>query len=183
MLIPARFSSTHLDAIISKGPSLCLSLQYFESGNDDTGKGYKLNDAAVIRLASAAPNLVHVSLSGSTGLTDASLLALLNHCPQVRYIAITGNDRVTGKIKGPALNTLRERPELGKTLDTLCLTDQSYECNTAVKKLSAARKKLAIEVGCTGEGGGGVSTWLGGKEKDGYEAIDGPGGLPRYGGY
>ncbi len=41
---------------------------------------------------------------------------------------------------------------------------------------------MAIEVGSTHEREGGVSTWLGGKEVDGYQAFGGPGGFDSYGG-
>ena len=68
----------------------------------------------------------------------------------------------------------------------LRLTDQiawDKKFDTALKKLSSARKKLAIEVGNTHERRGEVNTWLGGKEKYGYQAFGGPGGFNQYGGF
>lgn len=164
---------------------MCHTLLHFGAGNDDTGRRARLHDEAVIRFAAAAPNLVHVKLSGATGLSDASLAALLEDCRQLQYICIEGNDKVDGHIKGPALDTLRERPELGKKLDTIRLVNQDSletEFITALKKLSAARKKLAIQFGSMGSGLN-VDTWLGGKRKSGYQALGGPGGFSQYGGY
>jgi hypothetical protein len=182
---PAR-RSAHLDAIVAAGSAFCHSLQDFRSGDSETGRGARLSNAAVVRLATACPNLIHASLAGSTRLGDASLLAFFANCPKLRYLSITGNDRVSGGLKGPALDELREKPDLGKHLEKMCLTDQCVcdkKFDKAIKDLSAARKKLPIEVGSTHERDGGVSTWLGGKEKMGYQAFGGPGGFNRFGGW
>jgi Golgi nucleoside diphosphatase len=81
---------------------------------------------------------------------------------------------------------VRERPDLAKELIKLRLTDQAEFdkiFKTAVKALSATRKRLAIEIGNTHERHGGISTWIGSKEIHGYQAFDGPGGFDSYGGY
>lgn len=99
---------------------------------------------------------------------------------------MSGNDKVAGGLRGEALDALRENKNEAKKLVKLRLTDQSlYDkvFDTAVKQLSQARKKLAIEVGCTRERGGDVNTWLGGKEKYGFQAFDGPGGFDQFGGF
>ncbi|KAI4263202.1 MAG: hypothetical protein L6R42_001642 [Xanthoria sp. 1 TBL-2021] len=174
--------SPHLDAILSLGPALCQSIQHLESGDSDTGRGNKITDQAVTKLAAALPNLLRVSLSGATRLSDKSLLVFFTHCPDLRHISIGGNDRVSGSVKGPALNALREQPNLSKKPDTLRLANQpeyNQKFNTAIKKVSAARKKLAIQVGCTGRGGLGVNTYIAGKMKDGHQALGGPGGFSR----
>ena len=113
-----------------------------------------------------------MSHDGSTGLGEASLVAFFGNCPHLRYLHISGDDKVAGKVKGPALDELREKPGWGKELEKLRLTDQrSYDKSfvKAIKSLSALRgKKVAIEVGDTHERSVGVSTWLGGKQKWGY---------------
>ena len=89
-------------------------------------------------------------------------------------------------MKGTALSVLREKPNMGKKLVKLRLTDQNEsdkKFKASVKALSAARKGLAIEIGCTHERYGDVNTWLGGKEKYGYQAFGGPGGFDSYGGF
>ncbi|KAI4276471.1 MAG: hypothetical protein L6R38_005661 [Xanthoria sp. 2 TBL-2021] len=175
--------SLHLDAILSLGPALCQSIQHLESRDSDTGRGKKITDQAVTKDAAA---LLHVSLSAATRLSDDSLLAFFTHCPDLRYISIDGNDRVSGSVKGPALDALREQPNLGKKLDTVRLADQpeyNQKFNTAIKKVSAARKKLVIQVGCTGRGWLGVNTYIAGKMKDGYQALGGPGSFSQYGGF
>lgn len=145
-----------------------------------------MSDVAVICFAKACPNLIHVSLDGATRLTDDSLLAFFTNCPSLRYIQLSGNDKVAGKLKGTALDVLRETPSIGEELVKLRLTDQvefNKTFDTSVKALSAARKKLPIEIGNTHERHGGVNTWLGGKEKQGHQAFGGPGGFDSYGGF
>ncbi|KAL9582184.1 MAG: hypothetical protein Q9212_003438, partial [Teloschistes hypoglaucus] len=154
----------HLDEIIATGPTLCHTLLHFAAGNCETGNGDRLHDEAVIRFAAAAPNLVHVDLSGAPSLSDASLAALLEHCRELQYLCIVGNDNEDGCIKGPALDILRERPELGQKLDTICLVNQDTlqeEFKTALEKLSSARKNLAIQFGSFGMGRS-ANAWLGG---------------------
>jgi len=161
-------------------------LQDFRSGDSETGNGGQLTDAAVVRLATACPNLTHASLDGSKYLTDISMLAFFSNCPNLRYLAVTGNDKVPGNLKGSALDELRENPDLGKKLKKMRLTDQDIfdkKLERAVKSLSTSRKTLAIEVGNTHERGGHVTTWLGGKEKMGYQAFGGPGGFSQFGGW
>ncbi|KAJ9653322.1 hypothetical protein H2201_009154 [Coniosporium apollinis] len=179
-------TDAHLDAIIARGPSFCHSLLDFRAGDAETGNGTRMSDAAVNRFAKACPNLVHVSLDGAIHLTDESLLAFFTNCPNLRYIQFSGNDKVAGKLRGSALDALREKPDVGKKLAKLRLTDQVEFDKTfkaAVKALSAARKRLAIEIGNTHERHGDVNTWLGGKEEHGYQAFDGPGGFNSYGGF
>jgi hypothetical protein len=178
--------SACLDAITARGPSFCHSLLDFRAGDAETGEGAQMSDTAVIRFARACANLVHVSLDGATHLTDGSLLAFFTNCPNLRYIHFSGNDKVAGGLRGTALDVLREKPDVGKKLVKLRLTDQREVDKTfekAVKALSAARKGLAIEIGNTHERHGNVNTWLGGKERYGYQAFDGPGGFDQCGGF
>ena len=169
---------------MAAGPAYCHSLHQFECGDTDSGNGACLTDASIARLAEACPNLVHVSLKAATGLKDSSLLALVTRCPRLQYVQISGNDKVHGTVKGSALEAMRDDAGLGSKLQKLRVTDQDrYDEKKILKSLSAKRKKLAIEVGDTGEGWGGVNTWLGGKMKMGYQALGGPGGFSQYGGY
>ncbi len=178
--------STHIDALVAAGPSTCHSLRHIQCGDTDSGNGAGLTDASITRLASACPNLIHVSLEASTSLTDSALLALVTKCPDLQYVQISGNDKVPGKVIGPALERMGEEASLGIKLQKLRLTDQgNYDSKfkKMVKNLSAKRKKLAIEVGEVCERGIGVNTWLGGKEKTGYQALGGPGGFSQFGGF
>lgn len=178
--------SLHLDAIVAAGPSFSHQLEAIELGDSETGKGSRLRDDAVTRLARACPSLNHVSLTGTRSLTDESLSAIFNNCPHIRYLSITGNDRCPGDIDGVSLEALAENSALVPALVKLRLTDQKIydkRLDKAYKLLSSARKRLAIEVGNTHERGGFVTTWLGGKQRDGYQAFEGPGGFSQYGGY
>jgi hypothetical protein len=141
-----------------------------------------VRDAAIVRFATACPNLVHVKLDGGRNLGDASLFAFFINCPNLRYIQVSGNDKCTGNIQGSALDQLKEAAERAKKLEKIRLTDQTSIAES-VKDLSMVRKKLSIELGETRERGSRVYTWLGGKEKFGYQAFGGPGGFSQYGGW
>ena len=149
--IIAGVNGAHIDAIISMGPLFCHSLQDFRAGDAETGKGAGLSDNAIIRLARAGPNLVHVGLDGATHLTDESLLALFVNCASLRYIQFLGDDKVAGTMRGTALSVLRDTPSIGKELVKLRLTDRAEfdkGFTTVIKTLSAARKRPSlIEVG------------------------------------
>ncbi|CAD6580869.1 MAG: hypothetical protein ASARMPRED_000352 [Alectoria sarmentosa] len=176
----------HLDAIVAAGPAYCHSLRQFKCGYSDTGNGGSLTDVSISQLAAACPNLTHISLAASIRLTDSSLLALVTKCPDLQYVEISGNDKVSGNIKGPALEQIREDASLGKKLQKLRLTDQCLSAqrfSKMLKSLSVKRKKLEIVVGDVRERGFGVNTWLGGKKKSGYQAFGGPGGFGHYGGF
>ena len=178
--------SAHIDAIVAAGLDYCHSLRHFESGDTDSGNGSGLTDASVIRLAEVCPNLIHVSLEASIRLTDSSLLALVKKCPELQYVQISGNDKVAGRVDGPALEAMTEDASLGRNLQKFRLTDQSTsgtKFSNILQSLSAKRKKLAIEVGEVRERGPGVCTWVGGKKKMGYQAFGAPGGFTRYGGF
>ncbi|KUL87331.1 hypothetical protein ZTR_04728 [Talaromyces verruculosus] len=165
-------------------PSFLSAILDFRLGDAETGKGFHISDAAVVRLAESCPNLVHVQLDGGTYLTDAALLALFQHCPHLRYVQLSGNDKCTGGLKGSALDALREDPKMAKNLVKLRLTDQNdLQFQKPLKELSTKRKKLSIVVGCTHERGGCCSTWLGGKQRYGYQAFGGPGGFDQFGGF
>lgn len=180
-------TSSHIETLLSMPSSFLSGILEFGLGDSETRTGRNISDAAITRLAECCPNLIHVQLDGTIHLTDTSLLALFKNRPHLRYVQFSGNDNSPGGLKGTALDTLREDPKMCKDLVKLRLTDQhefEKKLQTALKALSTKRKKLSIEVGCTdGRIGSGVSTLLGGKEKNGYQALGGPGGFDRYGGY
>lgn len=115
-----------------------------------------------------------------------SLLLLFTNYKNLRYVQVSGNDKVAGRLRGTALDLLRDNPTIGAKVIKLRFTDQSdfdKVFKTAIKALSLARKRLIIEVGNTHERHGGVYTWLSRKERHGYQAFRGPGDFDSYGGY
>ena len=85
--------------MIVAGSAFCHSLQDFRSGDSETGKGNQITDAAIGHLTAACPNLIQVGLDGSKNLTDMSLIAFFRNCPMIRYLAVTGNDKVQEALK------------------------------------------------------------------------------------
>lgn len=158
--------SSHLDAIAAK-PDFCHSLRELTCGISDNGYGSNLSDAAVIRLASVCPGLIHVTLQSSINLTDRAMLSLVNYCPRLQSLEMSGHDKGNGHLKGSVLDDLRQHPCLGKNLKQLYLTDQGHRAafGKAVKQLCAARKTLRIQTGGTGKWGFGVENWVG-SERD-----------------
>ena len=109
---------------MAAGPAYCRSLRHSQCGDTDSGNGAVLTDASITRLAAACPNPVHVSIEASTDLTDSSLLAVVTECPDLRYVQISGNDKVRGMVEGPALGEIGEDASLGEKLQKLRLRDQ-----------------------------------------------------------
>ncbi|KAG5645747.1 hypothetical protein DXG03_005284 [Asterophora parasitica] len=125
------------------------------------------------------------------------MMACCRGCPALELLQITGNDKVKGRIGGPALEELKATPALAPNLKELVLYDQnSYAKNfeKALKGLSKERKTLAIKTGdslgdgmadnmiAAMTGGAMTNTWVGGKlikiDVDG--GIFGSGGLDMY---
>ncbi|KAG0651730.1 hypothetical protein D0Z07_2111 [Hyphodiscus hymeniophilus] len=129
-----------------------------------SGNGSSLSDAAVSRLTTACPNLVHIDMESARDLMDAALLAICRNCPNVEYISIDGNGKKKGHIGGTALDTLRADKKLAKELRVLHLVDQPWSLNIAAMALSRSRKKLEIRTGDTHKWGDGIiGKCLGGK--------------------
>ena len=141
---------------------------------------------AVIQLARSYPGLIRVSFAGTRLLTDTSLSAIFSSCQHVRYLSITGNDQYTGGMDGASLEAPAEKPALAPASVKLHLTSQRT-CDKRLDKAfglsTSARKCSAMEAGNSHERGGFVKTWLRGKQKDGYQALGGPGSFSQYSGY
>ena len=106
-----------------------------------------------------------MTLESSIDLTDRAMLSLVNYCPQLQCLTMSGHDKGKGHLKGSVLDDLRQHPCLGKKLKQLYLADQGHGVafGKAVKQLSAARKTLRIQTGETGKWGFGMKDWVGGK--------------------
>ena len=144
--------SFHLDDIAAN-PDFSHSLRELKCGSSDNGYGSRPSDAAVIRLVSVCPSLIHVTLESSIDLTDRAMLSLVNYCPQLQWLTMSGHDKRKGHLRGSVLDDLRQHPCLGKNLKQLCLADQGHGIafGKAVKQLSAARRTLRIQTGETGK--------------------------------
>ncbi|KIV80777.1 hypothetical protein PV11_08254 [Exophiala sideris] len=165
----------HLDLVVAAGANFCHKLEEFSCGDDSTGYGSELSDAAVIRLAAACPNLRKVYLTSATRLTDDALLAFFTHCPKIHTLSITGNDKGKGNIKGSALLELKKDKEMAKQLRKLDLVDQQSLDHKYLKSVGTARKQLVITEGDSSEKSydfGSISTWKGGKLKLDNSSFD-----------
>ncbi|KAH0499650.1 hypothetical protein TgHK011_006827 [Trichoderma gracile] len=179
---PEKFpiKDAHIDALIEAGTDVCHSLRSFSAGDAETGQGRELTDAAIVRLAQACPNLVHVSLDGAVQLTDKSLLSLFTNCPNLVFVQVSGDDNSPGRVKGTALRKLKDSPAMAPKLIELKLSDQceiDERLEAAMKALSAARRDLLIQADNTHEEYGSVHYWLGGKNKFEYELFGGASGM------
>lgn len=139
------FPSEHLQAIIAR-PQLAAGLQKLVLGDSDTGYGAYLSDAVVQTLVAATPNLRVLSLDACTQLSDTTLIVILTHCPLLERLAITGNDKVRGRLSGKGLKDLKAQPTIGLALKELVLYDQ-YVPEKECKALTKARKGLAVKTG------------------------------------
>lgn len=76
-------------------------------------------------------------------------MAMIESCPKLEAIHLSGNDKVKGRVKGPALEALTANPELAPSLKDLTLYDQPFELRDKIMNLSQARKTLWIHDGDT----------------------------------
>jgi len=166
-----NIKDSHIDALANAELGFRSSLLNLSCGNSDNGYGGSLTTEAVVRLASACPNLVSVQLEAARNLDDTALLAIAENCKDVVFIGISGHDRGLGKISDTALKTLKGEKKVATKLRYLYIVDQPV--SKACKALSKARKALAIIEGRTeGDGiaaqwlasGEPLTTWFGGKE-------------------
>lgn len=129
---------------------MTTTLEKLSLGDSDTGNGGRLSDDVVQSLVAAAPNLRVLSLDACTQLTDATLIAALTQCPRLELLAITGNDKVGGRITRQALKTLKDQPTLGPALKELVLYDQRGDgLDNAAQTLTAAPSSFAVKTGET----------------------------------
>ena len=70
--------------------------------------------------------------SEATNLSDAALSALLNNCPHLFYVSLTGVKGKEGQLRGTALQEWIEKPWLGKTIFSLDIEHQDNEHRQAI---------------------------------------------------
>ncbi|CAJ2502415.1 Uu.00g098090.m01.CDS01 [Anthostomella pinea] len=136
----------HISAIASSG--FCEKLRKVQFGDDDTGIGSSISDAAIKQLAQACPQLLEVNFTSAVALSDAALLALVEHCPQLTSINVCGNDKIKGNIRGSCFDQLIAKPDFAPRLQTLSLIDERVG-EKKIKALSRARRALTIREGDT----------------------------------
>lgn len=173
----ANFSieDSHVAGFIAR-PDICGRLQRFAAGDSDTGNGGAVrNEAAFIQFVRLCSSMRVFRLEASTSLSDATLSAIFEACPQIEMVQLTGHDKCKGKVTGKALKMLAKSPSWAPHLRALHLHDQDHKLDASVKVLSAARPRLWIFTGETlgnsmsaqmlaADGDGADShTWLGGK--------------------
>ncbi|KAK7024017.1 hypothetical protein R3P38DRAFT_2955892 [Favolaschia claudopus] len=153
-------------------PAICRRIQRFTAGDSDTGCGSGVGEEVFVRFVKLCSTMRVFRLDSFTSLSDASLLTIFEHCPNIEMICLAGNDKVHGNVSGTALKTLASRPYLAPKLKSLSLIDQQTGVQSGVKVLSRARPMLWIYTGDTvGNSMAAQSlgeeeqmfTWLGGK--------------------
>lgn len=136
---------SHLDAIRSR-PALAARLKALVLGDSDNGYGTYISDQTIMALANACPNLVYINLESVNRLTDDALIAICQACPLLESLRITGHDKSRGSIEGEGLKFLTENPTVAPNLKDLNLMDQRVN-EKVLKLLSKTRKTLAIASG------------------------------------
>ena len=135
----------HLLAIAQAfGPQL----KVLEVGDSDTGYGSYFSSQAVQQFVRACPNLTKLHLESATQVDDKAFSAICSSCLQLQDLAVTGNDKVSGKLKSASVKLLTEGklPELRQ----LYITDQNGITYNAVEKLTKARgRRLRVQAGET----------------------------------
>lgn len=131
-------------------PDVCRRLQRFAAGDSNTGNGGGVrNEAAFIQFVRLCSSMRVFRLEAFTSLSDATLLAIIEACPRIEMVQLTGHDKSHGKVTGAALKKLARTPSWAPNLKALYLLDQSHKLDGGVKVLSAARPTLWIFTGET----------------------------------
>ncbi|SJL16143.1 uncharacterized protein ARMOST_19662 [Armillaria ostoyae] len=133
-------------------PALCTRLTTFLAGDNETGSGVHVSKEAFVRFIKMCPEMRLMRLESHTSLGQDALLAILESCPKIEALHISGHDRSHGRIDDKALTAVAAacdaNPSFGVKLRDLTLHDQSvYE--KGVKKLQKARRLVIVRTGDT----------------------------------
>ncbi|KAH7303857.1 hypothetical protein B0I35DRAFT_446123 [Stachybotrys elegans] len=143
----------HIDQLLSLGPLVCRGLASFQFiyvtvACVADNNAVSLTDNALVRLASACPNLVNVQIPGTAGLGDASLHAFLARCPKLKVLEISDCTwGASSKLTPLAFEKFRENRHWAPRLKSLRVSKSTNKCVLrAVKALSRRRPALSIRL-------------------------------------
>lgn len=100
---------------------------------------HSLTCEAVVRLATACPNLKKVQLQAASSVKDDGLRGLFTKCPNLISVEVTGTSSGSG-ISGQLLDELREKPEWVPKLKNLILGERE-ENKVFMKAMRALTKE------------------------------------------
>ncbi|XP_048587895.1 uncharacterized protein LOC5509825 isoform X2 [Nematostella vectensis] len=123
-------------------------LVVLQLGSSDSGCGSQLTDAAPKYIADHCPNLRKLRLESATHVTDEGMCAVIDKCPLLEELHISGNDKISGNVSSKALKPLFESAVL-PNLRQLCVYDQHRIEHDVVYRLRRRRPKLKIHAGET----------------------------------
>ncbi|KAH6973736.1 hypothetical protein BKA56DRAFT_592420 [Ilyonectria sp. MPI-CAGE-AT-0026] len=140
----------HIDDILALGRSICKNITHFIFIYSDVScraqnNAQSLTSDAVVRLAKACPSLKKVKLQATSRVTDDGLRGLLEKCPNLISVEVTGVSGSGGnRISGMLLDELREKPEWAPKLRNLILGER--EDNKVFMKAMRALTKERTEL-------------------------------------
>ncbi|KAI4646790.1 hypothetical protein J4E93_005014 [Alternaria ventricosa] len=132
----------HINTIAAASPEFRKSLRTIGCGCG------AVSDAAVANLTRAVPSLKDIYFVETQSLTDNAIISIVRNCPDIERIAISGDDRTSGKVNCRGLVDVLADTTVAKKLQHLELWDQRLH-DRSVKKISKARPKMAIVDGET----------------------------------
>lgn len=142
----SQFSVT--DSDVMKVIDLCKHLVVLELGSSDSGCGGAITDALLDHIVRNCTKLRKLRLESAHSVTDNAVLSVMNHCNELEFLEVSGNDRITGKISDRSLKALFDRNVLPK-LKELVLTDQSDISHEVMMRLRRCRSNIDITAGHT----------------------------------
>eukprot|EP00092_Neocalanus_flemingeri_P038352 GFUD01041755.1.p1 GENE.GFUD01041755.1~~GFUD01041755.1.p1 ORF type:complete len:471 (+),score=129.63 GFUD01041755.1:46-1458(+) len=111
----------------------------------DSGTGSRVDSSAAEMIAKHCPGLQKLSLE-SCSFNDQEAIRVGYGCPRLRYLKISGHDKVTGNIKDRFLVKIKEERSFLKKLKVLDIVDQDYDL-TKLEKMSKSRRGLVVRSG------------------------------------
>ncbi len=85
-------TSAVLESLIAR-PVLCARLTTFLAGDNETGSGVYVSEGAFVRFIRMCPEMRLMRLESHTSLGQDALLAILESCPKIEALHISGHDR------------------------------------------------------------------------------------------
>ena len=106
----------------------------------------------VVRLAKACPKLKKVHLQGTTSLTDESLLAFFQYCPNLVSLEITGIEHRGSHFLGAAFEALQEEQTWVPILKKLMLPrNENTGFMKAMRALSKEKEGVMVQLFSIGQ--------------------------------
>ncbi|KIK53790.1 hypothetical protein GYMLUDRAFT_77393 [Collybiopsis luxurians FD-317 M1] len=116
-------------------PALRAQLNTFLAGDAETGCGGRMTERKFIEFIRMCPEMRLICLDAALHFGKDVLLAIVESCPKLEALRISGHDKSDSKALGALATACEANPQLGRNLRDLFLIDQpTYSSEKPIKK-------------------------------------------------